>query len=233
MATTQLASVGAMTSIGARLEVSFDGGVTWGRIFGIYEMNTSGGDAQVEERQPIDVGSYRRASRRGNQDLNVTMDDLSWMDGIREVEKRLDDEESFQIRIVRPEIILSAYTGNVQAAISAQGAITFSGSGTPPDLFKAPYGIANGIQIANKMYIVNAIEENQQGNLAASVKPTPTAAVPAGDFTIVRPGCIFGPAEVVGGNLNVQWATAGSVQQSATFHLSGRLGTPTTQIGLT
>ena len=230
----KLASVGALTSIGARLEVSFDGGNNWRRIFGVYSFNTSGGDAQIEDRQPIDSSPYRRASRRGNQDLNLTIDNLSWMEGIRKVEERLDDEESFTIRIVRPEIILSSFTGNVQAAIAAStGAVTFSGSGTRPDLLQQPYGVGNGIQIANKMHVIDAIDyDSATGNTTVKVAPAPTAAVAAGDFTIVRPGCIFGPAEVVGGNMTDDWGNAGAVQQAAVFHLSGRLGSPQLVIGL-
>lgn len=233
MATTKQASVGALTSIGARLEVSFNGGVDWKKIWGVYNFNTSGGDAQTEDRQPLDARSYRRSSKRSNQDLNIVMDDLSWMAGIRQVEDYLDREDSFLTRIVRPEIILGAFTNNVQAAISSGGVVTFSGSGAAPDLFKAPYGVANGIQIGNKMYVIDDISHDPVANSdSIVVDPAPSSAVTAADFTLVRPGCVFGPAEVVGGNLNIDWANAGSVQQSAVFHLSGRLGSPQLVIGL-
>lgn len=232
------ASAGAMSSTGMRLEVSFDGGITWKRIFGVYDMSTSGGDAQTEQRTPLDLRPYTRASQRGSQDLNVTIDNLSWMAGIRRVEASLDktSNETFSIRMVRPEIILSAYqtSSNVEISIGLDGAVTFGGSGAAPDLLEDPYGIGNGIQVNNKMFIVDDIEENAGGVTSIVVDPAPTLAVAnADDFSIVRPGCIFGPAEVAGGNISGVWANSGSAQQSAIFHLSGRIGSPSTHIGLT
>ena len=228
------ASVGAMSSTGIRLEVSFDGGQNYRQIFGVYDVSTSGGDAQTEQRTPLDVRTYTRASQRGSQDLNFNIDNLSWMEGIRKVEERLDSDETFSVRIVRPEIVLADFGAgsNVTAAISQAGVVTFAGTATPPDLFEDPYGIGNGIQIGNKMHIIDNISQNAQGQESIVVAPTPAAAVNAGAFKLVRPGCIFGPAEVAGGNLSGVWANSGSAQQTGIFHLSGRIGSPTLVIGL-
>lgn len=229
------ASVSAMSSTGIRLEVSFDGGQSYRQIFGVYDVSTSGGDAQTEQRTPLDVRSYSRSSQRGSQDLNFNIDNLSWMEGIRMVEEKLDSDETFSTRIVRPEIVLADFAAgsNVTAAIAANsGVVSFAGSGTAPDLFEDPYGIGNGIQIAGKMHIIDNIYTNGSGAEVVNVAPVPANAVAAAPFKLVRPGCIFGPAEVSGGNLSDVFANSGSAQQSGVFHLSGRIGSPTLVIGL-